>query len=108
MTIRRIYREPTETSRHLQLKRACLDYFTAYDKLMNRPSRKYAKQARAALRRMRKAAKHRFSELLSLYSDHQNVGKEPIYGNHDKFSNSLNRQFAEKTNKTKEEESYAG
>tara|TARA_Y100000114_G_scaffold48337_1_gene44037 strand:+ start:189 stop:518 length:330 start_codon:yes stop_codon:yes gene_type:complete len=88
-TIRRIYQEPNETARHLKLKKACLDYFTAYDKLINRPSRRYAIEARRALRAMRKAAQQRATELLSLYSDHQNIGKEPLYGNHDKFSISL-------------------
>jgi len=92
MTIRRIYKEPNETARHLQLKKACLDYFTAYDKLLNRPSRQFAIKARQALRQMRKAATYRAKELLSLYSDFQNRGKEPIYGAHDKFSKRLNRE----------------
>ena len=106
MTIRRIYQEPTESSRHLQFKKACLDYFTAYDKLMKRPSRKYAKEARAALRRVKQSARHRGEELLSLYSDFKNIGKEPLYGNHDKFSKSLNRKVIQgQTNK--KEGSYA-
>ncbi len=88
-TIRRIYKEPNETARHNKLKKACLDYFTAYDKLMHRPSRRYAIEARRALRNMRKAAMERGTELLSLYSDHQNRGLEPIYGVHDKHSISL-------------------
>ena len=88
-TVRRIYKEPNETARHLKLKKACLDYFTAYDKLMNRPSRLYDIEARRALRAMRKAARGRGAELLSLYSDHQNVGLDPIYGAHDKHSNNL-------------------
>tara|TARA_B100000519_G_C14174588_1_gene405597 strand:+ start:218 stop:547 length:330 start_codon:yes stop_codon:yes gene_type:complete len=84
--VRRIYRQPNETARHLALKKACLDYFTAYDKLLERPSRRYAQQANKALRNMRKFAIQRGRELLSLYSDVQNIGKEPIYGNHDKYS----------------------
>ena len=79
-TIRRIYKEPNESARHLQLKKACLDYFTAYDKLMNRPSRLYAIQARRALRKMRKTALARGHEILNLYSDSQNKGHKPIYG----------------------------
>lgn len=88
-TIRRIYKQPNETARHLKLKKACLDYFTAYDKLINRPSRRYAIEARRALRAMRKSAADRGKELLSLYSDNQNIGREPLYGNHDKHSISL-------------------
>jgi len=91
-TIRRIYQQPNETARHLKLKKACLDYFNAYEKLMNRPSRRFAIEARRALRNMRKAAEHRGRELLSLYSDNQNIGKEPIYGNHDKHSIGLVNQ----------------
>ena len=79
-TIRRIYKEPVESARHLKLKKTCLDYFTAYDKLMNRPSRLYAIQARRALRQMRKIALARGHEILNLYSDHQNKGQKPLYG----------------------------
>lgn len=109
MTIRRIYRQPIETARHLQLKKACLDYFTAYDKLMARPSRQYAIQARNALKQMKEAARHRGKELLTLYSDHQNIGREPLYGNHDKFSRGLNRKVneEEENNNQQQEESYA-
>ena len=98
-TIRRIYQQPNETARHLKLKKACLDYFNAYDKLMNRPSRRYAIEARRALRNMRKAAEDRGRELLSLYSDNQNIGKEPIYGNHDKHSIGLVNQHNTKIKK---------
>lgn len=107
MSIRRIYREPIETSRHLQLKQACLDYFTAYDKLMKRPSRKYAIQARKALLIMRKATTHRRIELIELYSDRKNTGREPLYGVHDSHSRSINRKINEKNNQQKQEESYA-
>ena len=79
-TIRRIYKEPVEPARHLILKKTCLDYFNAYDKLMNRPSRRYAIQARRALRQMRKIARARGQEILNLYSDSQNKGKKPLYG----------------------------
>jgi hypothetical protein len=99
--VRRIYRQPSETAGHLALKRACLDYFNAYEKLLERPSRRYAERARRALRAMRKFAKHRGREILSLYSDVQNIGREPIYGHHDKYSISL----ADKQNsKIKKEE----
>jgi len=99
--VRRIYRQPNETARHIALKKACLDYFTAYDKLLEHPSRRYAERARRALRQMRKFAISRGRELLSLYSDVQNIGRDPIYGHHDKHSISL----ADKQNsKIKKEE----
>ena len=107
MSIRRIYREPIETSRHLQLKQACLDYFTASEKLMKRPSRKLALQARRALLKMKKVIKFRRQELMTLYSDVQNIGREPLYGVHDKHSRSVNRKINKKTNNKEEEESYA-
>ena len=78
--LRRIYKEPVETARHRQLKQLCLDYFTNYDKLMKHPSRRYALRARRALMKLVRVSRERGREILNLYSDYQNQGKEPLYG----------------------------
>ena len=64
MTIATIYRQPVETARHEQLKVVCMNYFKAMEKLMDRPSRRYAEQARKATIKMKDIAHKRGLELL--------------------------------------------
>ena len=80
MGIAIIYRTPVESARHEQLKVQCMEYFKAMEKLMERPSRRYAEKARKALLKMKKTAHHRGIELLELYAPSMNEGKEPING----------------------------
>lgn len=79
MAIRRIYRQPQETARHRQLKQICLDYFTAYEKLMKHPSMANAARARKACVRMKQVAHHRGIELLDLYATSRNTERPEIY-----------------------------
>lgn len=80
MGIAKIYRTPVESARHEQLKIECMTYFKAMEKLMDRPSRRYAEQARKSLINIKKIAHHRGLELLELYAPSKNQGKEPING----------------------------
>ena len=80
MTIATIYRQPVETARHEQLKVVCMNYFKAMEKLMDRPSRRYAEKARKALINIKKIAHYRGMELLELYAPSKNEGKDPING----------------------------
>jgi outer membrane protein assembly factor BamD (BamD/ComL family) len=80
MGIARIYRRPVESARHEQFKMLCVQYFTAMEKLIERPSRRYAEQARKALIKIKKAAHYRGMELLELYAPSKNKGREPING----------------------------
>lgn len=80
MTLATIYRKPVETARHEQLKIVCMQYFKAMEKLMDRPSRRYAEQARKATIKMKEVAHKRGLELLELYAPSKNQGKEPING----------------------------
>lgn len=80
MTLRKLYRLPVESAKHQQFKQLCLDYFTAHDKLMQNPSMRFARRARRALLQLRKAAFDRGMELLSLYADSYNQGKDIING----------------------------
>jgi len=80
MGIAKIYRTPVESARHEQLKVQCMLYFKAMEKLIERPSRRYAEQARKALISIKKTAHHRGIELLELYAPSKNQGKEPING----------------------------
>lgn len=77
--IRRIYRQPEETARHLQLKKICLDYFTHYEKLMKHPSFTNATRARKACIRMKQVAHARGLELLDLYAPSRNEGRPEMY-----------------------------
>ena len=78
--IRRIYHEPVETAMHLQIKNHAIAYFEQHAKLLKRPSRRYALNARRALKALRQSINARARELLALYSEAQNQGKMPIYG----------------------------
>jgi len=93
MTIRRLYRYPTESAKHEQIKILFEEYFINMQKLMDRPSQLYAMRARGALLKLKKVAHQRGLELLSLYSPFQNQGKEPITKpqkqNHDKHRNRI-------------------
>jgi ABC-type uncharacterized transport system substrate-binding protein len=80
MGVAKIYRTPVESARHEQLKVQCMEYFKAMEKLIDRPSRRYAEQARKALINIKKTAHHRGLELLELYAPSMNQGKEPING----------------------------
>jgi|TARA_B100000424_G_scaffold267246_2_gene259708 hypothetical protein len=80
MTIAKIYRTPVESARHEQLKIVCHEYFSNMEKLMDKPSRRYAEKARKALTKMKRIAHKRGMELLELYAPSMNEGKEPING----------------------------
>ena len=80
MGIAKIYRTPVESARHEQLKVQCMEYFSAMEKLMDRPSRRYAEKARKALINIKKTAHYRGMELLELYDQSKNEGKKPING----------------------------
>lgn len=80
MTLATIYRKPVESARHEQIKIACMEYFKNFEKLMERPSRRYASRARKALLTLKKCAHHRGLELLELYAPSKNKGREPING----------------------------
>lgn len=80
MTLRKLYRHPVESAKHTQFKQLCLEYFENHDKLMRNPSMRFARRARKALVQLRKAAYHRGMELLSLYADSYNQGKDIING----------------------------
>ena len=57
-----------------------MTYFKAMEKLLDKPSRRYAEQARKALINIKKIAHYRGIELLELYAPSKNEGKEPING----------------------------
>ena len=78
MGIRRLYRKPVESAKHLQFKRLCLEYFTNYDKLMANPSMRFATRARKALIRIKKVAHELGLDYLSMYAPSHNQGKQPI------------------------------
>jgi len=78
MGIRRLYRAPVESAKHIQFKKLCLEYFTQYDKLMKNPSMRFATKARKALIRLKKVAHELGLDYLSLYAPSLNKGKEPI------------------------------
>ena len=80
MGIAKIYRTPVDSPRHEQLKGQCLEYFSAMEKLMDKPSRRYAEKARKALINIKKTAHYRGMELLELYAPSKNEGKDPING----------------------------
>ncbi len=80
MGISKIYRTPVESARHEQFKIECMTYFKAMEKLLDKPSRRYAEQARKALINIKKIAHYRGIELLELYAPSKNEGKEPING----------------------------
>ena len=75
---RKLYRQPVESAKHEQLKQACLEYFTQYEKLMKNPSMRFAFKARKALQRLKKVAHERGLELLDLYAPSKNIGKVQI------------------------------
>lgn len=80
MGLRKLYREPVETARHVQMKRLCLDYFTHYDKLMKKPTMLNASRARKACVELKRVAHARGVELLELYAPTRNGEKMPPYG----------------------------
>ena len=80
MSIKRLYRYPVDSAKHTEFKMLCLEYFTYHDKLMTKPSRRYAERARKALQKIKKVAHARGMELLSLYASSMNQGKTPITG----------------------------
>ena len=73
--IRKLYRLPEETARHLQMKQLCLDYFTNYEKLMKRPSKLAASRTRKACVLLKRVAHARGLELLDLYAPSRNEGR---------------------------------
>ena len=76
--LKTLYKLPTESARHEQLKILFEQYFINTQKLMDRPSQLYACRARQALIKIRKVAFARGKELLSLYSPFQNKGRQAI------------------------------
>ena len=73
--IRKLYRLPEETARHLQMKQLCLDYFTHYESLMKRPSKLAATRCRKACVLLKRVAHARGVELLDLYAPSRNEGR---------------------------------
>lgn len=78
MGINKLYRQPADSAKHQQFKLLCLEYFTNHEKLLAKPSRRYAERARKALIRIRKVAHARGIEILELYAPSKNIGKESI------------------------------
>ena len=75
---KKLYRQPVDSAKHEQFKKACLDYFTYHDKLMKKPSMGYAFKARQAMLRIKKVGHERGMELLKLYAEKYNQGKPVI------------------------------
>lgn len=80
MGIRKLYRQPVESAKHIQFKRLCLEYFTNYDKLMANPSQRFATRCRKALIKLKKVAHELGLDYLSLYAPSLNNNKEEING----------------------------
>jgi len=78
MGIKALYRAPVESARHEQIRLLVQEYFTQHQKLMDRPSRRYAERARRALIKLKKVSHQRGLELLDLYSPYRNQGKPII------------------------------
>lgn len=84
MVLRKMYRLPVESSRHLQIQHLYNEYLMQFDKCMSDPSRLHAQRARKALIKLKKAAGARAIELLDMYAPTKNVGKEPVNMDHKK------------------------
>jgi ABC-type uncharacterized transport system substrate-binding protein len=78
MTTARIYRIAIDTARHKQLYILFEEYHNNFQKLVKKPSGRYAARARKALINLKQAAHKRGIELLELYAPTMNEGKEPI------------------------------
>jgi hypothetical protein len=92
MTTARIYRPGVDTARHKQLYILFEEYHKNFNKLMEKPSGRYAARARKALIQLKKAAHARGIELLELYAPSMNEGKEPINGNQHTSKITINQQ----------------
>jgi len=84
MPIRKMYRLPVESSRHLQIQHLYNEYILQFNKCMADPSRISAQRARKALIKLKKAAGARAIELLELYAPTKNVGRQPVNMDHKK------------------------
>ena len=84
MPIRKMYRLPVESSRHLQIQNLYNEYLFQFSKCMSNPSRISAQRARKALLGLKKAAKARAMEMLEMYAPTKNVGREPVNMDHKK------------------------
>lgn len=84
MVVRRMYRLPVESSRHLQIQQLYNEYILHFNKCMADPSRLHAQRARKALIKLKKVTGARAIELLELYAPTKNVGKEPVNMDHKK------------------------
>ena len=84
MVLRRMYRLPVESSRHLQIQQLYNEYLVQFNKCMADPSRLHAQRARKALLKLKTAAHARAKEMLELYAPTKNVGKEPVNMDHKK------------------------
>jgi len=89
MVVRRMYRLPVESSRHLQIQHLFNEYILQFNKCMADPSRLHAQRARKALIQLKKAAGARAIELLEMYAPTKNVGREPVNMNHKKKGNNV-------------------
>jgi hypothetical protein len=78
MPIRKMYRLPVESSRHLQIQHLYNEYLFQFGKCMANPSRIFAQRARKALLKLKTAAHARAKEMLELYAPTKNIGKEPV------------------------------
>ena len=84
MPIRKMYRLPVESSRHLQIQNLYNEYLFQFSKCMSNPSRISAQRARKALLGLKKAAKARAMEMLEMYAPTKNVGREAVNMDHKK------------------------
>lgn len=82
MTRRALYRHPSESAKHEQIKILFEEYIFHMNKLMANPSRRHAEKARKSLITLKKVAHDRGKELLSLYGIKGNEGKEIINDRH--------------------------
>ena len=90
-TKRALYRKPVDTAKHHQFKKLCLEYFTNHEKLLKKPSRIYAFRARKAIVQAKRVAHEVGVELLSLYAESLNIGKEQVNKKEKKCQNTKKR-----------------
>jgi hypothetical protein len=86
MPIRKMYRLPVESSRHIQIQNLYNEYLLQFSKCMADPSRISAQRARKALLKLKTAAHARAKEMLELYAPTKNIGKEPVNMDHKKVN----------------------
>jgi hypothetical protein len=91
----RLYRPAIETATQVAFKKALLDYFKEYEKLLNNQSANACKLARKKLQRIINMARKRRIELLELYSDHANNNHKQCFST---FSKSNTKEEKDNAN----------